>query len=112
MLMVCQCYPMYKGDNCEKCNTSYFKCNVIPGAVLNEKTCKCECGPGYWGIGDELCFKSDTPWYNKIRDWFILLWKNIDKETKRNKILLLVGVGLLIISLILLSIMIPRMILV
>jgi hypothetical protein len=109
---VCICGPDRAGSNCEKCNTSYFKCNVIPGAVLNEKTCKCECGPGYWGIGDELCFKSDTPWYNKIRDWFILLWKNIDKETKRNKILLLVGVGLLIISLILLSIMIPGMILV
>jgi hypothetical protein len=105
---------MYKSDNCEKCNTSYFKCGAVDGAILNvdECKCKCECGPGYWGIGDQLCFKSDAPWYNKIRAWFILLWKNIDKETKRNKILLLVGVGLLLISLILLSIMIPGMILV
>jgi hypothetical protein len=44
---------MYKSDNCEKCNTSYFKCGAVDGAILNvdECKCKCECGPGYWGIG-------------------------------------------------------------
>ena len=106
----CRCGPDRIGKRCEKCNVSYFNCNVVPGAKLNEKTCKCECGPGYWGIGDQLCFKYDTPWYGKIRDWFRLLWISLMKDTKRNKILLLAGVGLLLISLILLSIMIPSMI--
>ncbi len=106
----CRCGPDRIGKRCENCNVSSFNCNVVPGAILNEKTCKCECGPGYWGVGDELCFKSETPWYDKIRDWFRWLWISLMKDTKRNKILLLVGVGLLIISLVILSIMIPGMI--
>jgi hypothetical protein len=106
----CKCGPDRTGPRCETCKTSFFNCGSVPGAVLNETECKCECGPGYWGNPeDKICYKEDVPWYQQIINWFRNLWTNVMKDTNLNKILLLVGVCLLIISLIILSIMVPDM---